>query len=225
MIARVLAFLLLLPTGFTALAGEPFFCTQPGRTLYYERSDAAGGRLRRTTTIRITEVTDTPSGRRVGYEFTLRRPGGGVMYGGPAAMSVDISPDGTTGMDLGATLKAVLRGYLPKAEPVSTGTRALVPADMRPGDMLPDAGCVVKALGISYRIEVTERRVVRAERVTVPAGTFDCLVVHEHKVEDGPGHHRDTYSESWYAAGIGYVRHDTYDKKHRLETTEVLKNY
>ncbi len=173
----------------------------------------------------VTSVQRVGDGYQVGYSFTLGRPSGAPMYGGPAPMEVAIDADGTVRMDLGASLKAVLRNYLSRAELVSSGTQALLPADMHPGDELPEAHCVVDALGAKYRIDVTERRVLRAERLTTPAGTFDCVVVREHKVERGPGRHRDTISESWYTPGVGYVRHDTYDKNHRLETTEVLKKF
>ncbi|MBP5389696.1 MAG: hypothetical protein J6Y27_05060 [Bacteroidales bacterium] len=55
-----------------------------------------------------------------------------------------------------------------------------------------------------------------------PFAVFDCLVAREHKVEDAPIHHKDTWSVTWYAPGIGYVRHDSYDKKMRLLSSEVL---
>lgn len=216
---------ILLLACLSAGAGEPFFCTQPGRILYYERSDAASGRLRRTTTLAISSVQQTGDGRQVSYTFQLGRPSGAPLYGGPAPMRVEIGTDGTVRMDLGATLKAVLANLFPRAEMQSAGTTALLPPDMRPGDALPEAHCTVEVLGTKYRIDVTERRVLRTEQLRVPAGTFDCVVVREHKLERGPGRHRDTISDSWYVPGIGYVRHDTYDKNLRLETTEVLKKY
>lgn len=212
-------------SGLPLTAGEPYFCMQQGKTLYYERYDAGTGRLRRTTTMTIEEVRQAGDGRRVGYSFVLGRPSGAAMYGGPAPMEVSVDADGTVRMDLGASLKAVLGNYLSQSGLTSSGTQALLPQDMRPGDDLPEAHCVVDALGMKYRIDVTERKVLRAERLTVPAGTFDCLVVREHKVERGPGRHRDTISDSWYVPGVGYVRHDTYDRNLRLETTEVLKKF
>ena len=217
----LLLFLLCLP----AAAGEPYFCTKPGKTLYYERYDAAGGKLRRTTTMTVENVKPYASGRKVVYSFVLRRPSGSDLYGGAAQMEAVIDADGTVRQDLGASLKSVLGNLLRGKELKSSGSMALLPVDMKPGDDLPEAHCVVDALGAKYRIDVTERRVLRAERLTTPAGTFDCLVVREHKVERGPGRHRDTVSDSWYVQGIGYVRHDTYDRNLRLETTEVLKKY
>ena len=243
----ILAVGFLLLCCLAARAGEPYFCTFGNRTLYYERSDAASGRLRRTTTLAISSVQQTGDGRQVSYTFQLGRPSGAPLYGGPAPMRVEIGTDGTVRMDLGATLKAVLANLFPRAEMQSAGTTALLPPDMRPGDALPEAHCTVEVLGTKYRIDVTERRVLRTqllraqypalrdidterrvlrtEQLRVPAGTFDCVVVREHKLERGPGRHRDTISDSWYVPGIGYVRHDTYDKNLRLETTEVLKKY
>ena len=220
----LLAFLLLFPA-FSAGAGEPYFCMQPGRTLYYERYDAGNGRLRRTTTLQIVSVRQAGVERVVDYTFLLGRPGGAPLFGGPAPMTVTVDADGGARMDLGASLKAVLRGLFPNAEMRSEGTPALLPPGMKVGDSLPDAHCTVEVKGAKYRISVTQRQVLRKERIDTPAGSFDCLVVREHKVERGPGRNRTTTSESWYVAGLGYVRHDTYDKNLRLETTEVLKNY
>ena len=47
-------------------------------------------------------------------------------------------------------------------------------------------------------------------------------MVSEHKVERGLGRNRVTTALTWYARGIGMVRHDTYDKDMVLETSEVL---
>lgn len=219
------AIALLLFWGFSAWAGEPYFCTQQGRTLFYERRDAASGKLERTTTWVIGEVHDEGGRTRVDYTFGLNKPNGAPMYGGPSEMSVLVERDGDVRMDVSGTMKAVFANMFPNAEIVSTGELTLLPANMRPGDVLPDARSVVTVRGIKYRTEVTERQVLREERITVPAGTFDCVVVREHKVERGPGRNRTTTGDTWYAPGIGYVRHDTYDKNLRLETTEVLKKY
>ena len=215
---------LLLP-GLLGSAAEPYFCLRKGAELYYERTDATSGKLKRTTTWWIDAVAPEGAGLRVDYTFTLRKPGGAPMYGGPSAMSVRVDADGTVRMDLGNSMRAVFANMFPTAEIVSVGDPTLLPAGMKPGDTLPDAHSVVTVLGMKYRTTVTERQVLRRETVTTPAGTFDCLVVREHKEERGPGINRTTTAETWYARGIGYVRHDTYDKNLRLETTEVLKKY
>ena len=77
-------------------------------------------------------------------------------------------------------------------------------------------------MGLTWRVRVTDRKVLRVERLETPAGMFDCPVVSEHKVEKGPGRNRETTALTWYAEGIGMVRHDTYDRSGLLETSEVL---
>lgn len=224
-VKRFLLTLALLLPGLAAPAAEPYFCMQPGRTLRYERLEVPSGKLQRSTTWVIGAVHSAGGSTVVDYTFSLNKPGGAPMYGGPSQMSVQVDGRGGVQMDVGGTMKAIFAGMFPRAEIVSTGDLTLLPADMRPGDKLPDAHSVVTVRGMKYRTDVTEREVLREERITVPAGTFDCVVVREHKVERGPGRHRVTTSETWYARGIGYVRHDTYDKNLRLDTSEVLKNY
>lgn len=208
-----------------ARAGEPYFCLKAGRTLYYERTKASNGKLERTTTMRIGAVTPAGAGRHVDYIFLLQGPGGKDLYGGEAPMSTEIAADGSVWMDVGAQLGAVLQNMFPNATVSSTGSPAVLPAGMKPGDRLPDAHSSVSTGVLTYTVDITEREVLRTERITVPAGTFDSVVVREHKVEKGPGRNRNTISDSWYVAGVGYVRHDTYDKNMHLDTTEVLKKY
>jgi hypothetical protein len=103
-----------------------------------------------------------------------------------------------------------------------------LPADMKPGDKLPDGRGTVKTGVMTHSREIIEREVLRYERVTVPAGTFDCIVVREHKIERGIGRNRDTLTENWYAPGIGPVRHDSYNYNNGNPTfgaREVLKKY
>ena len=218
---------LLLLAGMTARAGEPFSCMEPGRTLRYERTKA-GGRLERTTTMAYTGVRQEGSARIAEYIFTMYGPGGNELYGGATPMSTTVLADGTVEQDLGASLKAVLHNMFPGAEQSVETTPARLPSDLRPGDRLPDARCSVRTGVLTHTIEMTEREVLRFERIRVPAGEFDCVVVREHKVEHGLGRNRDTVSENWYAHGIGPVRHDSYrcsKGQLRFEATEVLKNY
>ena len=223
--ARKILILFLLLCCAAAMAQEPYFCLQTGRTLYYERTKASGGKLERTTTMRIGAVTPAGSGRHVEYIFLLQDRGGKDLYGGEAPMSTEITAGGDVRMDVGAQLGAVLHNLFPGATVRSEGRPASLPADMKPGDKLPDAHCSVSTGVLTYTVDITEREVLRAERITVPAGTFDSMVVREHKVEKGPGRNRNTISDSWYVRGVGYVRHDTYDRNLRLDTSEVLKKY
>ena len=224
---RILPVFLLLLAGLSARAGEPYVCLQAGRTLEYERHKA-NGRLERTTTMAYTRVRQEGDARVVEYLFTLRKPDGSVLYGGSAPMETAVAPDGAISQDLGASLRVVRHNMFPGAGQSVESVPAVIPAAMRPGDRLPDARCAVKTGIMTHTMEITGREVLRYERIRVPAGEFDCVVIREHKVERGVGRNRDTVSESWYAPGVGPVRHDTYRRAGnglKLEATEVLKKY
>ena len=87
-------------------------------------------------------------------------------------------------------------------------------------DDIEDAVFEVTVAGLPCKVSVTDRKVVGRERITVPAGTFDCVVVLEHKSQR-LGKLVVSYAYTWYAAGIGMIRHDTYVKG-SLKTTERL---
>ena len=218
---------ILLLCGLLARAGEPYVCLQPGRTLEYERHKA-NGRLERTTTMEYTAVRAHGDERLVDYVFTLRGPNGSPLYGGSVLMTATVAADGTLRQDLGASLQAVLHNMFPGSDQTVETVPAVIPADLDPGDRLPDAHCTVRTGIMTHTMDITDRRVLRYERIRVPAGEFYCVVIREHKVERGLGRNRDTVSDSWYAAGVGPVRHDTYRNAGgnlKLEASEILKKY
>ena len=224
---RILLIMTLLLAGFAAWAGEPYCCTTPGRTLVYERTKA-NGRFERTVTMEYTTVRRSGSARLVDCILTVRGPGGRELYGGPSQQTTVVTADGTVEQNLAESLRTVLHNMFPGASQSAEGTPAILPADMKPGDKLPDGRCTVKTGIMTHSMEIIEREVLRYERITVPAGTFDCVVVRERKIERGIGLGRDTVCENWYAPGIGPVRHDSYNYNNGNPTfgaREVLKKY
>ena len=217
-----ISLLLFFATVACAYAGEPYFVTVGHRTLYYERYKAGTKTLVQTTTLDFGEVEAVGQARRTHYGMLLCKANGKPLYGGRVPLSVMIAENGDVDMDFGGTVRMVLKNMFPNTKVTSTGIPALMPANMQPGDTLPDSHCVVKAGLIELTVDISGRKVLRRERITTPAGTFDCMVVRERKVEDGPFHHVDVWGDTWYAPGIGYVRHDEYDKKMQLETSEIL---
>jgi len=223
---RMLLILLLLP-GLSVLAGEPFTTTTAGRTLVYERTKA-NGNVEYTTTMKYTGVRHEGGKTILDIIFTIKSPAGKELYGGAAPMTTTVTADGTTEQDLGASLKAVLHNMFPGAAQEVESVPARLPKDLKPGDRLPDARCRVRTGVLTHTMEITEREVLRTERITVPAGTFDCVVLREHKVEHGIGRERDNICINWYAPGIGPIRHDSYRDVNgilKMNAQEVLKKY
>lgn len=220
-LAAVLVTLLL--HAFASGAQEPYFCCRQGEELHYERSYASGGSLKWRHTMKIVSVSSSGSGgKEVDYSSSFTKPGGAAMYGGAVALHSVIDAAGNVSMSVSSTLESVFRNLFPNAEIRTEGGRTELPASMKPGDTLPDVFSSVTVKGLRYTVAVTERKVLRTETLHTPAGDFDCIVLSEHKVEKGPGRNRTTTAHTWYARGIGMVRHDTYDRGGKLDTVETL---
>lgn len=204
------------------LAQEPFFCTRPGTKLHYERDKAGTTKLTQTTLFEIESEQATSKGQEVHYAVTMAKANGSDLYGGRAIQTTLITPNGDVNMNFGETVKGFARNMFPRAKVEISEAWALLPAKMHPGDTLPETHCTMTVMGLKAYFHITDRRVLRKETITTPAGTFDCVVVREHKEEDAPFHHLDNWLDNYYAPGFGYVRHDKYDKNLRLQEIEVL---
>lgn len=208
----------------TSRAGEPYFCTSAGSCLQYERYKTGSNKLVQTTTLEINRLVPAAGGRReIRYAVTMRKNGKREMFGGRTNLVAMLDANGDIHTDFSASMAAVIKNMFPNSDPKITGTDGLLPSNIKPGDSLPDAGCSVDLGLVTVELTVTERKVLRRERITTPAGDFDCIVVRERKKEDSPLRHLDNYMDNWFVPNLGYVRHDVYDDKMVLMYTEVLK--
>lgn len=223
---KIVICIVLLLSGLRLLAAgqekEPYFCTRPGTQLYYERTKVGKTKLLQTTLFEIESSRLSAKGCTIRYAVTMTKANGSELYGGRAVQTAYASPDGDISLNFGETVKAFVRNLFPHTRIEVSEASAVLPAQMQPGDTLPETHCSVKVMGITVRFDITERKVLRKERVATPAGTFDCMVVREHKIEDAPFHHVDEWLDNYYVQGLGYVRHDRYDKDFRLQDSEVL---
>lgn len=203
-------------------AVEPYFCTRQGARLRYVRTDAGDGTIVWRHTMSIDEVSGNGNGSTVGYSSLFTKANGGRMYGGPVALNASIDGDGKVTMSVAESLASVFANVVGARNVRQEGGVTILPSDMKPGDVLPDITGSASAGPLKITVSVTDRKVLREETLKTPAGTFECVVVQEHKVEKGV-RNRVTTARTWYARGVGMVRHDTYDKNMKLDTSEVLQ--
>ena len=204
------------------LAQEPYFCTRPGTKLYYERYKAGTNKLVQTTLVEIESVQASAGGQVVHYAINIAKANGSSLYGGRTMQTTLIAPNGDVNINFGETTRNFAQNMFPRSKVEGSEAWILLPAHMQPGDSLPETHCTVTLSLVHAYFHITGRHVLRRETITTPAGTFDCMVVREHKEEDAPFHHPDNWSDNYYVPGLGYVRHDRYDKNMRLLDSEVL---
>lgn len=205
-----------------AVQGQPYFCDKPSTELHYVRTVLEDGSVKWTNILYISSVDKSADGSAtIHYTMMRKSRKGKDEMKNPAELSVRITPVGDTVMGIDETMMSSIKGFFPRMNVTARGADSILPGNMTPGDSLPEASAVATVMGVNYNVKVIERKVVRNETITVPAGTFDCVVVSEHKIEKAPGYNRDTVAETWYARGVGMVRHDTFQGGECV-TSEVL---
>ena len=209
----------------TITHAQPYFCTDQGARLEYVRTEAESGKKVYSHVMSILDVKVDDAGMHVSYSSDFHKAGGAQMYGGPVSLNALVTPQGAVRLDPGDSMASVLRNMFPGVKVTSSGAETVLPSMLVPGSSLPDASCTVSVAGVRYKVDITERKVLRNERIVTPAGGFDCVVVSEHKVEKGPGRNRVTTALTWYSRGVGMVRHDTYDRNMKLDTSEILNKF
>ena len=223
----ILKLILLATLTFAAaeMAGQehtPYFCNKANTTLEYTRA-TAGGEIKWYHTMAIKEVNRSTDTTAINYTSYIQNHKHKPYYGKePAKLSATATNQGVT-LNVAESVAAVFRTLFPgNTRITSTGGESALPSNITPGDTLPNVYSSVKALGMTMKITVTQRQVLRFETITTPAGTYDCIVIREKKVEKGMGRNRHTIADTWYSRGIGMVRHDTYNLYLELQTSEIL---
>ncbi len=216
--------MLLLSLLITLLGGPAgaFFCTEQGTVLKYERRAPENGRLWWVHTESIDEVTPCEEGFTVDVTSSIKSTIGKSPVKEPVKSSIVVRRDGSVVVDVSRAAAEAARQKFSAFDFSSSGGTSVLPATMAPSDILPDIKAVVSWAGIKLTISYTERIVLRKERISVPAGSFDCIVVQEHKLEKAPLHRRERITLTWYAASLGMIRHDTMFMDGSMETSEVL---
>lgn len=107
-----------------------------------------------------------------------------------------------------------------------TGNDMEYPAGLSAGQSLPDANVAISAAtgGVSLLnllVNISNRKVVGTETVTVPAGTFECLKI-TYDVETKMMFKMYSSVVEYINLGAGNVKIDSYDKKGKLLGSTVL---
>lgn len=206
--------------------GQVYFCNSESAVCRYVRKEVKTGKTRWVHTLTIDSVKTLPDGSQdVRYHSSIKDDKGKGLIDKDIYLSAAISPSGDVSITLSDAMASAMQAALPNAKVQSEGGRTVLPSGMQPGDILPDASSSATAGMVKYTAKVTDRHVVRRESLTTPAGTFECIVVLEHKEEKAGPYNRVTNAYTWYSPGVGMVRHDTYDKNMKQETSEVLTEF
>lgn len=217
--------LLSLPIVVVGQTSIPYFCNREGAVLEYERWSPKG-EIKWYHQMKIEKISLlSEGGEEVKYSSRIVDKKGKSQFGDTAIVLKGYLKDGYFTMNMGESVETIIKSMIPEGVDIDihiAGGESVLPPNLTPGDTLPPIHTSVTILGMSMKVSVTERKVLRFETIETPAGSFECVVVRERKKERGLGRSRHTIADTWYSKGVGMVRHDTYSPKLKLQTSEIL---
>ena len=109
-------------------------------------------------------------------------------------------------------------------------TDMILPPTLTVGDELADAtikmSVSMSGMNVmSMTINITDRKVDKAEEVTTDAGTFSCMLVSYKTTADMGFVQTESSSKEWYSPLVGVVKGETYDKDGKLESKRLLTKF
>lgn len=105
-----------------------------------------------------------------------------------------------------------------------------IPNNPRAGQKLKDGkmqismGTEGMANMFKTQVKITDRKVDGVEKITTPAGTFDCVKISYNSQMKMSFMNTRTKTVQWFAKNVGMVRSETYNKRGKLSGyTELTK--
>lgn len=193
--------------GLPAQNREPFCCVKQGAELKYQTTDAKGNE----TSTSVTKITDV-SGFDGNYTLTqtITVFVNGTQMFQPMSVTTTIT-DGNASMALGGGMAVDITSDVP-----------FIPSNLSVGQELSTGTMIINMNGIKTTQEISSHKVVGQEEINTPAGTFDCFVVEQEYVATVAFMKVKGSQKIWYARGVGNVKTETYDKKGKISSRQIL---
>lgn len=206
---RTVLFVMALCLGLNLMAQEkePFCCVKQGAELKYVTTDAKGNETS-TSTTKVTAAAGSDGNYNIAMTITLY-VNGNQMFN-PMNVTTTVT-DGNASVALGGGAAIEMTTDVP-----------LIPARLAVGLELGTGSIVMNMGGIKTTQEIHTHKVVGREQLTTPAGTFDCYIVEQTYTAKMAFIKAKGSQKVWYARGIGNVKTETYDKRGKLSTQQIL---
>jgi hypothetical protein len=137
--------------------------------------------------------------------------------------------DGKFFMDMKNFIDPKSMGDMKDMQVEVSGVDMEIPAEMYVGQTLPDANISMAftmndIVMLRITVNITNRKVVGEESIEVPAGKFDCLKL-TYDIDTKAMIKISGSSAQWLAKGPGAVKSESYDKKGKLSSSQVLTDF
>lgn len=216
---------------------EPFFPSRTGTVLQYEDRDASG-KVMYSSADSLAEFTGDFSRGRATVVSTQTFADKPEKLTSREQM---IFNNGEVIVDVAAVMQETMKGAVRQTIAASgaseedlkefdkvfdemeiEGECRGIPSNLSVGMELPEYSVSFKIMFVNTKISCKDRKVLRREKITTPAGTFDCYVVEQSVNVKSMLMSEKSTLRTWYARGIGTVREETWNKKKLVSVSELV---
>lgn len=198
---------------------SPFYPSETGTIFTVHQFDKRD----RLSTISEFNITET-STNQMTLSSTLKDDNGDPIFSGKFKVRCE---GGTTTLDPEALVSGSMMQQYQNMEYIISGNGISFPNTLSVGQVLPDGEMFMEVdagvIKMNTTVTMTDRKVVRQESITVPAGTFECYVVtFTNTIKVGLS--KTYYTTQWISRGIGMVKEETKKANGNLVSKSILQN-
>lgn len=201
-----------------------FFVLNKGTT-WKVSNYSAKGKLQGTSEQKAINYKKTDNGFESTLLVTSKDEKGKQLIDGTTKLTCK---DGIIYFDLKDMIPEETMQSFQSFEMTMEGTNIELPNDLNVGQSLKDADMIMTVdmspMKVKVNVKIFQRKVIGEEKITTPAGTFDCYKISQKlymkammKVEGN--------SIEWFAKGVGMVKSEFYNKKGKLSSYSILTEY
>lgn len=217
-------------TSMTSDSGcDSFYKMEKGMTWKYNNYDKKG-KLEGITTNEIEDVINNGGKTEIKVKGTIENANpkkGEEPYTNSISYTCE---EGVLKMDMQSMIPEEQRKSMESMELEFSQSELLIPNTLVPGQSLADASVtmIAKMNGMTVMnmtVNITERKVEKAESITTDAGTFNCVLL-TYKTTMKMGFSTITSSsKDWLSAEVGMIKSESYDKNGNLTGSTVLTSF
>ena len=205
-----------------AFAQNVFFPTTVGTVLTYVQKDSRGN-IESYSRQTITAVEGSSANMTISYRLEIMDKDRNVLS---EVSAQRIIRNNIMIFDIESLLAGSARDS--RAEIEVSGSPMTLSNNMRPGQSFEDVQMTINVrrgiVRVRAEINMTNRRCVAIESVTVPAGTFESYKTSHDVASTVMRITTRTRTETWHTPNVGIVKSRVYDNRNRLQnTTELIE--
>ncbi len=185
----------------------------------------AKGKLEGKMTQNVVEYKETSSGFEAELQMVFTDDKGEEVMNNTTTLTCK---DGVVYFDVNDLVPQAQMEAMQNFEISMEGNGMEIPANLKAGQQLKDAHVIMhidaSPMKMTFKIDVTDRKVVAEENLHTPAGDFNCFKLSQKTSMKTMGT-IETKSIEWYAKEVGMVKSESYNKKGKMMGYSILTAY